>query len=159
MDETAVILTGDAILAAGLGLVLLLEVRHHVNHPRGQALVELALALPILLFMALGAFEAGSLLIAKADEDHNVRVVAEWAAAHPSEAPGAVMHAVGLDSCAVTITPDDDLGIVHVGATCPYVPRITSNIWSGLQVSAEAAAAYPVGAVLGIDGTPEPSGP
>ncbi len=64
---------------------------------------------------------------------------------------------MGLDSCDVTITPDDALGLVNVGATCEYVPRITSNMWDGLPVSSEASAAYPSGSVLGITGTPEPT--
>ena len=122
MSDTAVILAADGILAAGLGLILLLEVRHHVNHPRGQVLVEMALALPVLLFITLGLLEAGSLLIAKADEDHNVRVVADWAAAHPSEPPGPVVHAVGSIPATSRLRPMMPSGSSPLGRPVPTCP-------------------------------------
>lgn len=107
-------------------------------HRSGQILVELAVALPFIMFLILGAVEFGLLLIAKADQDHRTVVVAEWAAGHPGESWNAVAD-YELEGCDVTVTmPKPDL--IEAKATCPYDP-VVLKMWSGLKVSSEAQAA------------------
>lgn len=106
---------------------------------RGQLLVELAVALPLILFILLGATETGFLLIAKAGQDHATRVVAEWAGQHPGEAWSAVADRE-LPGCSVEVTtplPD----VVEAASRCQYVPKVTHGLWPGLVVSSRESAA------------------
>ncbi len=49
---------GDAIMLAALGAIIGLELRR--RPPKGQALVEFALVLPVLLFILLAVIEMGA---------------------------------------------------------------------------------------------------
>ncbi len=110
---------------------------------RGQAIVEFALVLPLMLFICLGFVEAGFLLATQATQARATGVVADYAAAHPTEAPwDSVIALEGLASCAVAVTtPMPD--IVHVESTCYYDPRVTHGLWEGLPITVEADAALP----------------
>jgi hypothetical protein len=100
--------------------------------------VELALSLPVVLFIAIGLTEMGFLLIAKADQDHRTVVVAEWAASHPGESWNSVAN-YELPGCDVTATsPRPDL--LEMKATCQYHP-IVLVMWNGLPISSRAQAA------------------
>lgn len=107
----------------------------------GQAIVETALVLPLLLFIALGFTEAGILVATKADQDRSTAVVATWAADHP----GADWQAVAdqeLPGCDVDVaTSADPPDLVTAAATCEYLPRVTRGLWDGLPISSEETAA------------------
>lgn len=105
---------------------------------RAQILVELALTLPFILFVLLGAIEAGFLLITKADQDHRTVAVAEWAAGHPGASWNSVAE-YELNGCDVTVsTPRPDL--LETKAICQYRP-VVLPMWSGLPISSKAQAA------------------
>lgn len=52
---------------------------------KGQALVEFALVLPLLLLFTLGAFQVGVALIARSELEHAVREAAVAGASEPSQ--------------------------------------------------------------------------
>jgi len=107
----------------------------------GQAIVEMALLLPVLIFGALGFLEAGFLVAAKADQDRQNAVIAEWAAGHPGESWQPVA-AVLLPGCTVAEVdhPDDPPDLLTIGARCVYQPVVTAGLWAGLPISSEASA-------------------
>ncbi len=95
----------------------------------GQALVELAVALPVLMLVALGFLEAGRLMVTKAAQDRDTATVAAWVAVHPSEAPGPVVGRLdSLRGCDLEVSLDDDLGIVTATASCRYEPLVTKGL-------------------------------
>ena len=106
---------------------------------RGQLLVELAVALPFLLFTILGAVDAGFLLIAKAHQDRAASVVVEWAAGHPGE-PWASVADRELHGCDVTVSSERDL--YRTLATCQhhsiFLPALAVTM-----TSSESAAGFP----------------
>ena len=107
---------------------------------RGQALVDFALILPILLFIILGAMEAGFLLITKAQQDRDTAVIAEWAVAHPGESWNSVANHL-LPGCTVTVsTPTPD--VVEAASRCQYHPKVLVGfpIFGGLPVSSQESA-------------------
>jgi hypothetical protein len=104
----------------------------------GQLLVELAISLPILMLLFLGAVEAGFLLIEKAKQDRSTAVVADWAAMRPGESWNTVANRE-LPGCDVTVSRDPDL--VEVGATCRYQPVVWGAFWDGLPISSQESAA------------------
>ena len=109
-----------------------------MRRPRGQLLVELAVALPIILFVLLGTMEAGFLLIAKARQDRATAVVAQWAAAHPNESWNSVAERE-LQGCDVDVTePRKDL--LEATARCQYRPAVFAG-WSGLPMTSRETAA------------------
>lgn len=98
--------------------------------PRGQVLAELAVALPLILFLIIGATEVGFLLIAKAHQDRSTAVVAQWAAGHPGESWNSVASHE-LPGCDVTVsTPLPDL--IEASVTCRYRPVILDRLVPGL---------------------------
>ena len=118
--------------------------------PRGQALVEFALAVPVVLFLILGGIEAGLLIIDKAQQDRSTGVVADYAAHHPGDASWHAVANQQLPGCAVTLDDTGKPGIVTVGSVCEYHPVATRGLWDGLNVSSEESAAT-------SDPTPEPT--
>lgn len=106
---------------------------------RGQLLVELALALPFILFTILGAIDAGFLLIAKAHQDRAASVVVEWAAGHPGVSWNSVADRE-LHGCDVTVTSERDL--YQTRATCQhrsiFLPALAVTM-----TSSESAAGFP----------------
>lgn len=140
MSGTALI--GDIILASALGIILLLEVRKHRDG--GQALVEFALVLPIMLFVVLGSLEAGFLLATYADQGRHTGTLAQWAAYHPADVPGpswAALTASEAPGCTVTESVDA-LDVVTVASTCHYTPKVTDGLgWSGLPITTTATGA------------------
>lgn len=104
---------------------------------QGQALVEFAIIVPVLLFMILAVAELAMLGSAKIRQDAATIEAARWAVANPDDA--APMP--GLAGCAVTTGELD--GYVTVASTCTYRPIALRGIWEGLPVSSEAAAALP----------------
>jgi hypothetical protein len=108
-----------------------------VGPRRAQVLVELALAMPLILLLLLGAIESGFLLVAKAHQDRSTAVVAAYAASHSDES----WHSVAeheLSGCDVTLTsPRPDL--LEVSATCQYHP-VVLVIWSGLPMTSRESS-------------------
>lgn len=106
--------------------------------------------MPIILFVVLGAIEAGFLLIHKAEQDRATAVVAEWAAEHPNESWNSVAERE-LRGCDVAVTePRPDL--IEATSRCQYRPSVLV-MFSGLPVSSQEAAARP-GHVLDQDASP-----
>jgi hypothetical protein len=132
---------------------------------RGQALVEFALVLPLLMFILLGFGEAAFLFAVRHGYQNGVDVMAQWAAHEMSETPGESWQAnwarvvseeqarTGCDATPVVSFPDVTHGPgdrVLVDWPCHYRPRLTM-IWDGLTVSVESEAVVPSSA------TPSPS--
>ena len=104
---------------------------------RGQILVEFAVLVPVLLFIILGAIEAGFLVNAKAAQDRSTAVVAEWAAEHPGESWNSVA-ARELPGCDVMATnPHQEL--VEITATCLYSP-VVLVMFEGLPMTSSESA-------------------
>jgi hypothetical protein len=105
---------------------------------RGQALVELAVTLPFVMFLFLGAVESAFLLTQKAHQDRSTAVVAQWASSHPGESWHSVA-AHELPGCEVAIaTPLPDL--LEAQVTCHYSPKVLV-MWNGLEMSSQESAA------------------
>jgi hypothetical protein len=153
MNPTA--LAGDAILLSAVVVIGALEVRRHRRRARqrGQALVEMALVTPILLAILLGLGEAASLYAARTTYQNAAETLASWLAGHEGvegeewEAVAASETArVGCDASPSIAWPDGAPGPstrLVVSLSCPYVPRITSNVWHGLVVGVEASSVTP----------------
>lgn len=116
---------------------------------KGQAIVELALALPILLALILGGVEVGNLGVQRLAWASSVGALAEWAGFHPSEVPGPSWDALVADetdrtrcgSPTVSVEwPDgrDPGDRILVTETCAYQPIATSGLWSGMPVTVSA---------------------
>lgn len=118
------------------------------GHSAGQALVEMALVLPLILLIFLGALDGGRLLIQKADQDRRTATIATWAASRPGDESWHAIAESELHGCTVTLDDTGRPGIVHVGAVCTFEPIGLHGVWDGLLISSEASAV-----VL----TPEPS--
>jgi hypothetical protein len=101
-------------------------------------MVELALALPLILFTILGALEAGFLVIAKADQDRRTAVIVEWAAMHPGED----WHSVAiqaLPNCTVEVV-EIERDVLEATTRCQYSPRVL-RMFSGIPISSRQIAA------------------
>jgi hypothetical protein len=104
---------------------------------RGQALIELALALPLILLIVLGTVEISFALIAVAKQDRATSTLAQYAALHDDDSWHAVAERE-LRGCDVTISqvlPD----LVKVEVSCPYQPKVFPG-WTGLRISSSEIA-------------------
>lgn len=117
---------------------------------RGQALVEFALVLPVLMFLLLAFGEVAFLVAAQHGWQREADALADWSASHPDEPwPSGLL--AGCDDVWVTTGE-----LVTVDATCDYSTRL--GLLRGIPVSVEAVAApVPTGAVLEATGSPEAS--
>jgi hypothetical protein len=110
---------------------------------RGQALVELALALPLVLLILLGGLEAATLLVTKAHQDRATATVAAYAAGRPDDESWHSVAERELPGCDVTVD-EPQPGLIEAMATCHYSPRILPG-WGGLPMtSRESAARLPI---------------
>ena len=116
MSDTA--LVGDIILASALGIILLLEVRKHRDG--GQAIVELALAFPVMALLLLGVLGAGLLFVTAERQQAATNAVASWAAANPSASPGdlASFAAAAGDCPSGAVTASYGPNLVTVRQRC-----------------------------------------
>jgi len=105
---------------------------------RGQALVELAVILPFVLFLILASIDCGMLLIAKAEQDRRTSVLAEWAAMHPGESWNAVANQE-LKGCEVAVN-EVAHDLLQAASRCRYRP-LTIGTWADLPISSRAIAA------------------
>jgi len=105
---------------------------------RGQVIVELALALPLLLFVILGGVEAGFLVVAKADQDRRTAVVAEWAADHPGDSWQSVANKV-LRGCSVEVV-ETERDVIEATTRCRYSPKVLV-MFNGIPISSRQIAA------------------
>jgi hypothetical protein len=127
-----------------------------VKPRRGQALVEMALVLPLLLFLFLGAVEAAFLLTAKAYQDRATSVVAVWAAEHPRDSSWNSIAVRELPGCTVTVTtPRPDL--IEATAICLYHPVATHGLWNGLPMTSRESANVSPSPKPGASVSPSPT--
>ncbi|MFM7260403.1 MAG: TadE/TadG family type IV pilus assembly protein [bacterium] len=83
---------------------------------RGIETVELALALPVLLFVIFAGFEYGWAVLRTVQLDHAARVGAREASLHGSDAMSVeqrvlgALEALGIDNASITVTPADPEG-------------------------------------------------
>lgn len=88
---------------------------------QGQATVELALALPVLLIALLVVVQAGLVVADQVRTVHAAREAARAAAVDPrSDAAAAAVSDAGGRSCTVRVDRPDDVGaVVRVDVRCP----------------------------------------
>lgn len=124
----------------------------------GQALVEFALVLPLLMMLLLGFGEAAFLFSSQHAMQNGVDVLASWAAQEMAVQPGESWKAdwarvvreesdrTGCDDLnPEVIFPDgthDPGDRVLVRWNCHYEPTITS-FWDGLAIPVESEAVVP----------------
>jgi uncharacterized membrane protein len=104
---------------------------------RGQALVETAISLPILLGLFLGGVETAFLMTEKWSVEQRAAVLAAWVAAHPGEDP-ATAAAVLAPGCSVAIEPVDP-DLVRASIECRYRSRIVP-IFEGVAIGGDGLA-------------------
>jgi hypothetical protein len=104
---------------------------------RAQALVELAIMLPVLMLVALGFTEVGFLVVTKAHQDRATSTVAEYAATRHDDSWHAVA-AHELPGCDVTVN-EPQPGLIEAVATCQYQPHVLPG-WSGLPMTSRESA-------------------
>jgi TadE-like protein len=89
----------------------------HRRHSRGQALVEFALLVPVLLLLLLGAIDFGRLFLGWVSLQNMARVGANFAAVHPEAWPAGSATSA---SAATDRARYESLMLASVGATdCP----------------------------------------
>ena len=86
---------------------------------RGQALVELALIVPILIIIMLGVVDYGRVYFAYISVTNGARIGADYAAAGPSEAADTA----AIKAAAV----GDTTNLLNQSATNPDVTVVTAN--------------------------------
>ncbi len=140
-------IAGDAITLGALGLMAALELRKR-RRPRGQAIVAVALVLPVLMAILLGAAQMGYLYAYRTDQQNATATLAAVAAQDGPGAPFASAVAsessrIGCPDPDATLTPPSPApgGIVAVGLRCTWTsPLLTSASW---PVSTTASALVP----------------
>ncbi len=149
-------IAADAIMVGALGVIAGLELRKR-RPPRGQALVEFALVLHVLMAILLGAAQMGYLFAYRTDQQNATATLAAVAAQDGPGAPFASAVAsessrIGCPDPDATLTPPSPGpgAIVAVGLRCTWTsPLFTSASW---PVSTTASALMPA------TPTPAPSG-
>lgn len=93
--------------------------RSRSDHPRGQALVEFALVLPILTFLLVGFFDLGRVVLANDVMSHAAREAARYAIVHggSSENPCPVGPA------------HEDAVVPAASASCPHPSPSKESIY------------------------------
>lgn len=126
---------------------------------RGQALVEFALVLPVLMLVLLGFAEVAFLAATQHGYQNGVDVLAEWAASEMSEQPGESWQTgwgqvvrqesdrTGCGDLAPDVSfPDGTHAAgdrVLVRWACHYRPRLTT-LWDGsLPVGVQSESVVP----------------
>jgi Flp pilus assembly protein TadG len=100
------------------------------NDSRGQALVEFALILPILVFLLTGFFDIGRVVLAHDALSHAAREAARYAIVHG----GSVQN-----SCPVGPLSTDWKTVPATTVTCPYPSPSKTSIYQEAQEQAAAS--------------------
>jgi hypothetical protein len=106
--------------------------RIRAREESGQALVELAIVLPLLLLLLFGIAEFGIALNSANDETHLANEVARYAAVNQNPAPGGQSLSEWAKSQA------DTNFLQSKGQVCISFPKGTANVGDPVQVTVEA---------------------
>ena len=138
---------------------------------KGQALVEFALVLPILMLMLLGFGEAAMLFATRQGYQNGADVMAQWAASEMAEKPGESWKSgwnkvVNDEQARADCDADPAISFpdgghlpgdrVLVRWSCRYTPRLSGPI-AGLTVTVDSEAVVP-GVLLPPSPSVSPSG-
>ncbi|MDP2350089.1 MAG: hypothetical protein Q8M74_02920 [Chloroflexota bacterium] len=146
-------IAGHGILVGAVVLIVVLELRRH-RRAKGQAIVEAALLMAVLLPLALAAVQLLFLFAYRTDQQNATATLAALAAQDGQGAPFASAVAsestrIGCADPAVNLAPPSPVpgAIVAVGLRCTWTaPFYTPVSW---PVSTSASALVPA--------TPDPS--
>jgi hypothetical protein len=104
------------------------------------------------MLLILGAIEVGFLLTAKAYQDRQTAVMADYAAEHPNDESWHAVAERELHGCDVTVTtPLPDM--VEAKAVCHHA-AVVLPIWQGLEIGSRESAAV---RIQSVPASPTPS--
>jgi len=107
---------------------------------RGQAIVEFALLVPFLAFVALAGLDSARLFVDKFSQDRLTAEAATWYGGHPLEDPGTeAAFSELLPGCEVWAS-EVEPSLVRVASRCTWEPMGLHGLWAGLVISSEAKA-------------------
>jgi len=87
---------------------------------RGQALVEFALVVPVMMLLLLGTIGAGLYFLAGIQQASASTTIAGWAAANPTAPPDALAaYAASVSACPVAVVYA--VNLVTVTLSCPTI--------------------------------------
>lgn len=120
----------------------------HVAAERGQAAVELALALPVLVFVVLGVLDLGRVFSYHVMLANAAREAARFCALHPGDTAGTRARALAeldgklptntANTICAAVSPGDPITVTVTAVFTPVTPLISSFAGSVLTITAPA---------------------
>lgn len=106
----------------------------------GQALVEFALVLPVLLMLIVGLFDVARAVQAENTLAFAAREAARYAIVHGSDAASPIPQCASCSNATITqIVQDNAIGVTNITVTVDY-PDLSND--RGSRVSVDATAPF-----------------
>lgn len=108
---------------------------------RGQALVEMALVMPILLFALLGTGDVAMLFSFRDHQARSTATVVNYAASRPGDDSWQSVANLELPGCDVAVQ-EAHPGVMEATATCQWTPLLLRAFWGdSVPVTTQESAA------------------
>lgn len=88
------------------------RIAQFIKENRGQAMVEMALVLPLLLLLLFGIMECGRLFASYIEVEHATRDGARYAAVHSSASDDDIKSVI-IDKCVLVSLNDSDITVAE----------------------------------------------